>query len=118
MKATFTDFASLASSVFRPSPGQVSADLAGEVAILNSKTGIYYGLDPVGARIWALVQQGKTVEEMRDIMLEEYEVEPGQLEGDIVHLLADLEGKGLIELGKGEPVASDPLDATPVPPDA
>ena len=35
---------------------QVSADLSGEAAILNLKSGIYYGLDNVGARIWTLVQ--------------------------------------------------------------
>lgn len=117
MKATTTDFASIAQSVYRPAPGQISADLAGEVAILNSKTGIYFGLDPVGARIWALVQQSRTVEQMRDIMLEEYDVDPAQLEGDLVHLLGELEGKGLIEPGVAAPVEDDPLNATPAPPE-
>ena len=36
---------------------QVSCDLAGEAAILNIKSGVYYGLDPVGARIWNLMQE-------------------------------------------------------------
>lgn len=118
MKASFTDFATLAPQYFRPAPGQVSADLAGEIAILNTKTGIYFGLDPVGARIWSLVLQGRSVEQMRDMMLEEYDVEPAQLEGDLAHLLAELEGKGLIELGVAPPLEVDPLSATPAAPDS
>ena len=35
---------------------QASAALGDEAAILNLKDGVYYGLDPVGARIWKLVQ--------------------------------------------------------------
>ncbi|MGH9865973.1 MAG: PqqD family protein, partial [Candidatus Acidiferrales bacterium] len=36
---------------------QVSCELGEEAAILNMKNSVYYGLDPVGARIWRLLQQ-------------------------------------------------------------
>ena len=55
---------------------QVSSDLGGEVAILDLKAGVYYGLDAVGARVWDLVQVSRKVDEIRDALLEEYEVEP------------------------------------------
>ena len=100
MKPTFTNFASIGALVFKPTPGQVSADLAGELAILDPKSGIYYGLDPVGARIWSLLQPSaspKTVQQIRDTLLEEYEVTAAQLETDLLALLADLHGKALIE---------------------
>ena len=35
----------------------VSCDLDGEAAILDIKDGIYYGLDPIGAKIWNLIQK-------------------------------------------------------------
>jgi len=35
----------------------VSCDLDGEAAILNLKDGVYYGLDPVGAKIWNLINK-------------------------------------------------------------
>ena len=44
-------------SVVVATKDQVSCDLAGEAAILNIKSGVYYGLDPVGARIWTLMQE-------------------------------------------------------------
>ncbi|KPL12125.1 thymidylate synthase [candidate division BRC1 bacterium SM23_51] len=77
---------------------QVSSNLDGEAAILNLKNGVYYGLDPVGARIWSLIQEPTTVAELRDAIVEEYEVEPDRCERDLLALLRDLAAEGLIEV--------------------
>ena len=79
------------------SQDQVSCELGGEAAILNLKAGVYYGLNEVGARIWKLIQEPKRVSEIRDTILEEYEVEPDQCEVDVIVLLQDLLDNGLIE---------------------
>jgi hypothetical protein len=78
---------------------QVSSDLAGETVILNLDTGIYYGLvDEVGARIWSLMQAPRTVAEIRDAILEEYEVAPERCEHDLLALLERLAAEGLVEI--------------------
>jgi hypothetical protein len=77
---------------------QVSSDLGGEVAILDLKAGVYYGLDAVGARIWSLIQEPRTVNEIRNILLEEYEVQPERCERDLLVLLQRLADEGLIEV--------------------
>ncbi len=77
---------------------QVSADLSGEAAILNLKTSTYYGLNTVGASIWKLIQQPKTVSQIRNALIEEYDVEPGRCERDILELLQQLSEHGLIEI--------------------
>ena len=77
---------------------QASSDLGGEVAILDLKAGVYYGLDAVGARIWSLIQEPRTVNEIRDILLEEYEVEPEHCERDLLALLRRLADEGLVEV--------------------
>lgn len=100
MKPNFSDFAGLALLYFQPARGNVYADLAGELAILDSKSGIYYGLDTVGARIWSLVLEFKSVAEIRDVLLEEYDVDRCQLESDISHLFEDLFTKGLVEIAQ------------------
>jgi Coenzyme PQQ synthesis protein D (PqqD) len=51
-------------SVVAAAKDQVSCDLAGEAAILNIKNGVYYCLDPVGARIWSLMQEPRAVAEI------------------------------------------------------
>ena len=77
---------------------QVSSDLGGEVAILHLKAGMYYGLEAVGARIWNLIQEPRPVEEIRDILVREYEVEPDRCESDLIVLLTRLADEGLIEV--------------------
>jgi len=77
---------------------QVYCDLAGEVAILNLKNGIYYGLDPVGAKIWDLIQKPKTVNEIKAAILEKYDVEPDRCKADILILLQELSDNELIEV--------------------
>jgi hypothetical protein len=82
---------------------QVSSDLKGEVAILDLKAGVYYGLDDVGARIWHLLQEPKTVDQIRDVLLQEYEVEADRCERDLLTLLQRLADEGLIEVEDGPP---------------
>jgi Coenzyme PQQ synthesis protein D (PqqD) len=79
------------------SQDQVSCELGGEAAILNLKAGVYYGLNEVGARIWKLIHEPKRVSEIRDTILEEYQVEPEQCEVDVMVLLQALLDNGLIE---------------------
>jgi Coenzyme PQQ synthesis protein D (PqqD) len=77
---------------------QVSCDLAGEAAILGLKNSLYYGLDAVGACIWNLVQEPRTVGDIRDALVREYDVEAGRCERDVIQLLQRLAGEGLIEI--------------------
>ncbi len=80
---------------------QVSCDLAGEAAILNVKSGVYYGLDPVGARIWNLMQEPRPVAEIQSAITDEYDVEPERCARDLVGLLEKLLAEGLIEVKDG-----------------
>ena len=88
------------SSVIEPSPDQVSADLSpdtsGDVVILHLKDGVYYQLDRVGARIWALIQAPTTVQAALDTLLAEYEVPAAKCEADLIALLERLASANLI----------------------
>ncbi|HEV2223283.1 MAG TPA: PqqD family protein [Candidatus Acidoferrales bacterium] len=77
---------------------QVSCDLGEEAAILNMKNSVYYGLDPVGARIWRLLQRPTSVSAIRDVIVQEYDVTPQQAESDLRGLLEKLLREGLVEL--------------------
>jgi hypothetical protein len=88
-------------SVVVAAKDQVSCDLAGEAAILNIKNGVYYGLDPVGARIWNLVQEPRAVAEIQNAITSEYDVEPERCARDLASLLEKLLAEGLIEVSDG-----------------
>jgi len=96
MSATISD-----RSVVVAAKDQISCDLAGESAILNVKSGVYYGLNPIGARIWNLVQEPRAVAEIQNAITDEYDVEPERAAGDLVGLLEKLLAEGLIEVKDG-----------------
>jgi hypothetical protein len=85
-------------SIIVASKNQVHCDLDGEAAILNLNNGIYYGLNPVGAYIWELIQMPISVREIRTAMVEEFEVEPERCEHDLLVLLRELSEQQLIEV--------------------
>lgn len=75
----------------------LSSNLAGEEVVLNLLDGVYYGLNDVGARVWALLDSANTPREICDALQEEYDVERDALEDDVLSLLADMTEEGLVE---------------------
>ena len=76
---------------------QVSCELEGEAVILGLGNGVYYGLNPVGAFAWKLLEEPRTVAELRDAIVAEYEVDAPRAEADLLRLLDDLSASGLVE---------------------
>lgn len=81
---------------------QVGTSVGDEVMILNLEDGVYYGLDPVGARIWELLMEPTTVLAIREILVSEFEVEPEQCEDDLFSLLRALIEVRLVDVSPGE----------------
>ena len=73
-------------------------NLEGEAIILNLATGIYFGLDAVGTRMWTVLAESSSVRCVVDAIREEYDVEPGTAEQDVLDLVTQLAEKGLIQL--------------------
>jgi len=83
---------------------QVSCPLGEESAILSLKNSVYYGMNPVGTRVWGLLKQPRSIEELRDTLLKEYEVDAELCERDLLNLLEKMRSEGLIEVrGAGSP---------------
>jgi hypothetical protein len=79
----------------------VWGDLADEAVLLDLESGVYYGLDPVGARIWQLVQAPTTVGAVREAIVAEFDVAPERCERDLLALLRDLARAGLLDVRDG-----------------
>jgi hypothetical protein len=77
-----------------------------EAVILNLKRELYLGLNPVGTRMWTVLQSSPTVQAAYEALLEEFEVEPERLRQDLDQLLDQMLEQGLIELQPGEATAS------------
>ena len=56
------------------SPNAVTRQVGDETVILHLGSGTYFGLDAVGARIWQLMGEGKSLDEICDVVLDEYDI--------------------------------------------
>ena len=78
-------------------PTQILARQIGEeTVILDLEGGTYFGLDPVGTRIWQLFGEGKPLVKICDVMMIEYDVSRDVIERDVMKILDELVALGLI----------------------
>jgi Coenzyme PQQ synthesis protein D (PqqD) len=82
---------------FRPGSHVFFQDLDEEVVLLNLSSGIYYGAGAVGARIWKLMLEGKSPEEIVAQVVCEYDTSVDQATADVTAFLGDLERLNLLE---------------------
>jgi hypothetical protein len=87
-----------ANTIVVASTEQVSCAVGEESVILGLQNSVYYGVNPVGASIWKLLQRQRSVAELRDAVLEEYDVEKESCERDLLDLLEKMQAEGLIEV--------------------
>lgn len=88
-------------SEIRRNENQVWQELGGECLILDLRAGVYYGLDEVGSRVWALIQTPITVEAIRDLLVAEFDVDSVRCEQDLLRLLYNMAALGLIQVIEG-----------------
>jgi coenzyme PQQ synthesis protein D (PqqD) len=79
-------------------PSHVMARQVGdETVILDLASGTYFGLNPVGARIWQLISEGQTIGGVLESVLAEFEVNAAEAERDLDNLVAELHRRELIK---------------------
>lgn len=86
----------------RISDAAVVRELDGESVILNVQSGIYFGLDRIGTRIWQLIDELGELDAIVRILEEEYDAERDVLRADVAALVAALLDKQLIIQGDGD----------------
>lgn len=81
------------------SPQQVSCNVADEAVLLSMRDGQYYGLNDVAASIWSLIQQPRTVGEVRDALLDQYDgIDLADCERAVVKFLDEMIALQLVSL--------------------
>ncbi len=71
--------------------------LEGRAIVLSGHDGMLRILEEVGTRLWELLDENRTVNEILKILLDEYDVEAEVLEKDVLEFLSDLKAKGMIK---------------------
>lgn len=86
---------------FNRDPSMVFRRIADECILVPVRSSVgdvesIYTLNPVGARIWELIDGRQRVRDIRDTIVAEFEVGETEAEGDLVTLLEQLHEIGAI----------------------
>jgi hypothetical protein len=80
--------------------GIVSSKLKDEVVMLDIEQGKYFGLDPVAARIWEIIETPSSVQSILDTILAEYDVDADVCRQDVDEFLIQMNDLRMIETSR------------------
>ena len=84
------------SSLLRAADGVLRRTAGEETVLLDLASEEFFGLDGVGARLFELLEQPRTLDEVVDTLLEEYDVDHDTLAGDVHALASELVERNLL----------------------
>lgn len=86
----------MTSPVYKRAVDLMEADLGDELVALDPNAGDCFGFNSVATSVWRQLEQPRTFEELRDALLNEYEVDQQRCAQELQELLQDMSKRGLI----------------------
>lgn len=85
-------------TVVRSSGESIEAEIHGESVILQLTTGVYFGVNEVGSRIWQLIKAPHRISALVQELKTEFNVEQDELESDVTKFIQQLLTADLAEI--------------------
>jgi hypothetical protein len=76
----------------------LTAAVDGDLVMLDPKSSVYFGLDPVGNRIWELLERPRSVDELCHALEGEFDVTAETCQADVLGFLEQLSDAELLEI--------------------
>lgn len=86
-------------SIIKRTNDQVSKKLNEVTIVMSIEEGKYFNLNRVASRIWEIIEQPKTIRQVVEQLLLEFEIAHDDCEREVKELIADLADLGLIHFG-------------------
>lgn len=86
------------SSLIKRSPEIVHSDMDGETVMMSIEQGEYYGIDAIGAQIWNMLEEEKSIEDICASLCEKYDVEASVCQRDVIRFLENMHEQKIIEI--------------------
>ncbi|MDQ6616490.1 MAG: PqqD family protein [Actinomycetota bacterium] len=80
----------------RRSGRALAEELNGELVLVHVDTGMYYTLNEVGGRVWALCDGSLTVAQVIAQLCEEFDAPPEEVKADVLDLVGHLTTEKLL----------------------
>lgn len=81
-----------------PNDDVLFQEVGGEAVLLNLGSESYFGLNEVGTRIWQLLGKDSLLQHVYDVLSDEYDVMPEQLQSDLLTLVDEMAKAGLVQV--------------------
>ena len=78
-------------------PDLVCAEMDGDLVMMSIENGEYYGIGGVGTRIWELLDQPTTIQQLVETIKSEFDIEEDQCRDDVLSFSEKLFELGLIK---------------------
>jgi hypothetical protein len=85
------------------SPATAARVFSGEAVVITPSDNTVRMFNAVGSRIWELIDGQRTMDDIVEVLVEEYAVAPDTARASLEHFVEELEGKGLIEVTRPDP---------------
>ncbi|MEA2437069.1 MAG: hypothetical protein QOF65_1625 [Thermoleophilaceae bacterium] len=76
----------------------LAAPVDDELVMLDPRKGRYFGLNPIGARIWELIEEPRSVESLCARLQAEFDVPDETCRADVLAFLEQLQREELVEI--------------------
>jgi hypothetical protein len=76
----------------------VFRELDGEAVILNLESGMYFGLDEVGTRMWQLLDLHRSLRRTLEALEAEFDAPTDRLASDLTDFVGRLQSRGLVAI--------------------
>lgn len=73
-----------------------TAELDGDICMLDIETGKYYALDAVGSDIWSLISDPRTTRDIIAQLLKAYEIDEETCQSQVLDFLGELNEKNML----------------------
>ncbi len=87
---------SLTSSFARDSDRIIDRVVDGEALLIHRSSGDLFSIDSVGTSVWRNIDGTRTVGDLVELIMDEYDVDRARVEADVLRLVEQLADEGLI----------------------
>ena len=87
----------MSTTTFRRSVDTIFTTLDEDLLALNVERGLCYGMEKVTARIWNMLDEPRSSDEIVAGLLQEYDVDPDRCRSEVNKLIEVLQTEGLVE---------------------
>lgn len=81
----------------------LSATVDGELVMMNAETGNYITISRVGGRIWEMIEQSMTVDQICSRLVDEFDVAPEVCRADVQRFLDEMVDNKAITIEESPP---------------